>query len=450
MTYLAPRQGMFALVILISFCLQLLFFVLSTEYQTQQNYQAATANMVLELGKEAALPLANNDRVSLSVLASRYQDNPAVSYVGIYDAKGALLVPVGDDVSTEGVSHQVTSGETVLGQVVIKAVPTSGTSIIGDYWLFVLAILVVHVLLWMLYGYIARPDEKTLQHIRQDVQDTLLAQGLLSTQTPTAPKPDIPPSTQAPTHHSADTSKPKLTVKQLLQTQGLGAVQPTGNSDSAKDGLLATQEKDDETTSKPSVAAETAVVQVMFIDKEEMLGLLAQEQKDAYIALCNQLLERCIKQTLAHPKLSGVVLERAEPFDAQKDTPCYAIYLTKTYQQAPMVMAAAMLAKLIPILNDVVYEKHRELSYFALPMKAIASDAKRAQAGLSVLDKHQQASLILMDVQQLAEVGQFISAERLKNPVSIFERESAVLTAVSEVMAQRLLTLRNQVLLAEE
>ena len=154
MTFLAPRQGLFAAIILISLCLHTLFFVVSEEREIKDEQRAVAEKSVALLAQELKVPLATNDRISMSVVADKYVKESQVSFVGIYDAKDQLLVPVGSD-NDSGVAlrESVVSGSDALGSVVVKAADVSRAEIISKHWLFLLGALGLHAKLRMLYDY---------------------------------------------------------------------------------------------------------------------------------------------------------------------------------------------------------------------------------------------------------------------------------------------------------
>ena len=94
MNQLAPRQGIFAVILLISFCLHLVALMLSSEKQQYDARSAKAEQIVQQLSQEAITALSNQDRISLSVLANRYQIDPDVARMVITDPSKHVLVPV--------------------------------------------------------------------------------------------------------------------------------------------------------------------------------------------------------------------------------------------------------------------------------------------------------------------------------------------------------------------
>ena len=173
MTYLAPRQGLFAIILLVSFCLQTLLLVISTDQQLSNSRAQKGEQMVAQLIDEARLSLENKDRVSLSVIANRYTSEQDVTRILIKDNNGDILVPVGNAPMQQGdtISQIATKGDAVIGSVALTLKDISKGEIIAMQWPFVIGTMVLHLLLWLLYSYIARPTREQINAISRDIQD---------------------------------------------------------------------------------------------------------------------------------------------------------------------------------------------------------------------------------------------------------------------------------------
>lgn len=173
MTYLAPRQGLFAIIILISFFLQTLLLVISTDQQLTKIREQKGQQMVAQLIDEARLSLENKDRVSLSVIANRYTSEQDVARILIKDNNDELLVPVGNAPMQQGdtIEQMATKGDAVIGSVALTLKDISKGEIITMQWPFVIGSLILHLFLWLLYGYVARPTKEQINALSRDIQD---------------------------------------------------------------------------------------------------------------------------------------------------------------------------------------------------------------------------------------------------------------------------------------
>lgn len=95
MTYLAPRQGIFAAIVLTSLVLHLLFFAISTERSIAAQNQAVVDRSIATLSQELAAPLSAYDRVSMSVIMEPYAKEEAIGYVGCMIAKAVSWCRLG-------------------------------------------------------------------------------------------------------------------------------------------------------------------------------------------------------------------------------------------------------------------------------------------------------------------------------------------------------------------
>lgn len=173
MTYLAPRQGLFAIILLVSFCLQTLLLVISTDQQLSKSRALKGEQMVAQLIDEARLSLENKDRVSLSVIANRYTSEQDVTRILIKDNNDDILVPVGNAPMQQGdtIRQIATNGDAVIGSVSLTLKDISKGEIIAMQWPFVIGTMLLHLLLWLIYGYLARPTKEQINALSRDVED---------------------------------------------------------------------------------------------------------------------------------------------------------------------------------------------------------------------------------------------------------------------------------------
>lgn len=426
MTFLAPRQGLFAVFILVSLCLHTLFFVLSQERENKDRYRASAEQSIAELVQELKAPLANNDRISMSVLADKYAKDYDLSFVGIYDAKNALLVPVGSESDTGiALKESVVSGNDALGSVVVKTPSISRAKIISEHWLFLLGALALHMILWLVYGYIARPTRELKDGIAKKVRLELLDKGLLVQQ------PAAQPSV------SADEMSEDVVVKDKTMPSVKSFLQKAKMQDEAQ--------ADDTQTGSRSVIEPTAgsyMVQVLFEDPHQLLSTVSHDNKAAYFALCDQLLDKSLQELLDLPLLAGVNAEVVKHYD---DKGAKIVIDGEDY--AKKATAAVFLSKLMLMLNQAVYDKHREIRRPAWQIRTTVSGMEYADVVLGLTNKRKETPLILIDEQAQEEVKVYAELVRLDSPKSIHERESRSLASVSKATAERLRKAMEKVLL---
>ena len=535
MTYLAPRQGLFAIIILISFCLQTLLLVLSTEQQLEKSRVQKGEQMVSQLINEASLALQNKDRVSLSVIAGRYTSEQDVAKLVIKDANDDLLVPLGNAPMQQGktIRQVATKGDAVIGSVALTLKPTSKGEIIASQWPFVIGSLLLHLFLWLLYGYVARPTKAQINALSRDIHEYYRnhykpavmqtrpqspeEQALAEMGSP-AEEWDANPIPAEPNLHPESTAKKRWSLfarteetdyqtientradtnetspaNLAAQSNGVDPAQPNiqqalneyihthqqgpsaqvpsgathGNQSQTNTSTMATNSEEDQansgaathtqntqgassfTSQQAALSANRVVeivdVRIIYDDKYHLLDKLAPETAEPYFILCSQLLNQAINELLKQPLLHGISLINEPRFDHSG-----ALVVFKAdNSHSKVALAGAMLGKLYIMLNQIIYDKHRELSRFALPVKVGISDDKQARPLNQLLKTvgRRDEMLMLFPKSGFKQVGNHMQVRNLQNPTTVYERESAFFDGTNEAMMQRLIDVRNAVLL---
>lgn len=430
MTYFAPRQGLFAVVILLSLSLHLLFFVLGQNHRLTEQYQQIAENNANIIAQEVAIAMQAKDRVSLSVIANRYAQDDNVDFIGIYDTKDTLLVPIGKQTDHHIIAHvPITVDNQVLGSVGVQTKAVNRSLIISDNWLYLISVLVLHFIIYLVYGYIARPSANMLKKITEDVRLRLLASGIVSE--------------EQQMHHIAPAS---LVAAPPLDKE---------HNDKTTDDNHTTAQKTD--NSSPPVVNDTlppaedlpfislVAVQIRFEDPDDLLSAVSHHTKSTYFNLCNQILVKAVQELLKLPVLSGVSLHSLNDYDDNGTT----VLLKADNRHAKATTAGVMLARLIVMLNQIVYDKHRELKRFCLTTRGMVSDFEHQKEIVAVSKNHRERVLILIPEAGIIEAKSYVNFERLSKPRTALERQSYYLKLVSESTLQRLFQVRDAVLLSE-
>ena len=446
MTYLAPRQGLFAIIILVSFCLQTLLLVISTDQQLTKNREQKGEQIIAQLLDESRLSLENKDRVGLSVIANRYTSEQDIASLVIKDGKGEVLVPVGNAPMQQGITltQIATEGDAVIGSVALTLKDISKGEIIAMQWPFVIGSLIFHLLLWVAYGYIARPTKEQINALSRDIDnfrrhnfgaaDDSISGGRLSHTT----------VEEGQAVHSE--------VDNFLQTQHTHEqnVPSFIKNSSASSSDKAYNKIDEKNAVTPKVAKLSATrafdsvsVQIMFHDEYRMLERLTPEMRDPYLALCTQLFNQALTELLKQPLLSGVSAVNSPVFD--EHGACTVLKANGSH--AKVALAGVMLAKLYLMLNKIIHDKHIELSRFALPAKAGVSDQELAMKQLLKTVGRKEQLLILVPNAGLKQIGNHVQVQSIKRPTTVYERECAVFDGGNAAMMERLADVRDAVLM---
>lgn len=425
MTYSAPHQGLFAIVIIISMALHLLFLVLSQEHKQLMRYADIAEYESVQISDELSAPMSAHDTVSISVIAGRYLQKEMVSFIGIYDTNDIPIVSVGEQsqVGKQG-KQSVTAGNQVLGSVVVQTPDVSRAKIIADHKLFIFAIFVLHVMVWVMYTYLARPPKELQDEISQDVRARLLTAGILPT---------------------ADTSVPIISMVDDGAETSTPASAP--NQATAK-SKLTDMLRSDNTTSVDveDIAADSIIITtIRFDDRYQLLNTVGHHTKSAYFALCNQLLDKAVEELLKLPVLSGVSVYRLNHYNDKGAN----VLLQADNSHAKAATAAVMLAKLMLMLNHIVYDKHRELKRFCLPIRTAVSGMDNQGDIFAMMRRHSYDLLILLSESEQSQVLNYAELDKLPNPTTLPEQKCRYLGKVSATTAERLEHIRNVVLLSD-
>lgn len=499
MTYLAPRQGLFAIILLVSFCLQTLLLVISTDQQLTNSRAQKGEQMVAQLIDEARLSLENKDRVSLSVIANRYTSEQDVTRILIKDNNSDILVPVGNAPMQQGdtITQIATKGDAVIGSVALTLKDISKGEIIAMQWPFVIGSMLLHLLLWLIYGYIARPTREQINALSRDIQDLHREQYrpidqrefqrgyerdfARGDETETESTSTDFDSATSGTMSNANNKNPntrKLDLPRKLgihsavnqyvrgqqgQNSELDATHDTtdndtsnAGTDSIQDEVAAANANVNNDSNKSNSAArlsatrpfDSVSVQIVFHDEFNMLERLAPSQRLPYLALCTQLLNQAVTELLKQPLLLGVSALNQPHFD---ETGTY-VMLKADNSHAKVALAGVMLGKLYLMLNKIIHDKHIELSRFALPAKAGVSDNAQVEAMSHLLESvgKKEQMLILLPNAGLKQISHHVQVQSIMRPTTVYERECAIFNGGNDAMIQRLADVRNAVLMIEE
>lgn len=458
MTHLAPRQGLFAVVILASFCLHLLIFVITGTNQETTRATTHATHLAKSLAQELTLPLAINDPVGASVIASRHSTDPAIAFIGVYDGANKLIAPIGNqDIGTLVVEQPINNGMSI-GKVIVKPKPISKSEVFLSYWVYLFCVLILHALIWFLYNHLARPDESYEQHIYHEVRKKLIASGI-PLEDDTASQPVIPPSQVLPSADSINPVHAYPSQESDKKRSFGGLFDKLKTKDGSKEVneletmVQAKNPPTEETfsyyTPSPAKAGDTLYIQLAFVDDNHLFNILEDSAKNTYLALCNQLLDKTTNKVLSRPLLAGVRLESIQHFEEQDGQWLACIKIVRSNNYARLFLAGAMIAKLLPTIHQFVYEKHRDMGMFALPIKAIVSDETRKEGALTLLQKRSEPSLLLLSNEDSNQVVSHFGLARHKEATNLYEKECRIITNPNDDMLKQMTELRNTILVQD-
>ena len=450
MNHLAPRQGKFAIILLVSFCLHLLMLVFSTE-KSQYEYRTNKGEKIVEqLGKEAMVGIANQNRISLSVLANRYQVDEDVAKLVITDPNNHTLVQTGQAQNDTGqvIDKPIIQNNQVLGHAIITMKAVSKGEIVSSQWLFILGSAILHGFLWLIYGYVARPTNEQLEQLGEKIQQRIvMARGQL-TNLPSRNATEV--THDSTVHHQdVDTQNPTTSIKEFLTS-----------NDAAEPSLVTESSAPINTSVQPPVThaftdstqQQDIKIQIHFHDQYNLLKRVAPEIANPYFQLCDQLLMRAyqsllvLDNSLLNRYIKDVTISEAPRFNANGAV----IHLKGKPEQLPL--AAVLLSKLLIILNQVVYEKHRELSRFALPMTIGTSLSQQFMDVQKLMVNHakEDGLLLLYPKPLLKTLDGKVQFKNITHPTTVAERQMVWYNGLSETLMTELIAKRDEILTATD
>lgn len=504
MTYTAPRQGLFAIIILISFILHSVLMVFSLEQQLNANREHKAKQLISELAETTGVALYQDDRVSLSVIADRLGNDIDVTRLTLLDNAGNILVQTGNAPLQAGITHHkpVLLQNNKVGDVELTIKRTSKGEMVKTLWPFELGALIVHLLIWLLYGHIARPTKGQLQRLSRDIHDYYVLHydmasndmanndmannqqhggvhfsyddrhdGTPNTDNNTANPSDDESSPPAHDHVYDDISsqvsrflkrgqfKPntqKDTDQNSPPTDNPSAnkAQPSSGQDSTKHQThqqnLVNPNGAKQTRHIPTNTDTPIVVAFMFADEHRLLSKLSPQIAQPYLTLCNDLLQTASLELLRQPSFQGVQLQSLEHF-AINHPARITLNVKQGFDNAnsKLAQASVMLAMLCMMLNKIIFDRHRELKRFALPINATIAHTEQSDGIVHLLkgrfQEHQ--TYVLLPTQELTQIQQRIQLTQLNNPKSVYERECRRIIGADDDTINRLTSLRNDIML---
>ncbi len=204
----APRQGLFASLLTISFALHTFLLVLATTHQLNENRASQGQLITSQLVTDSLSELEPANTVSLALLADRYATNPSIASIRILNTNNQVLATGGLAKTRQGevFVRDALQNEKKVGTIEVTLVKPSIGEILRTQWMAILSSLFIHALLWLAYRAIARPsrseylarinNESRLKHeiqnltqaLEQEKHNTALAIAQAQQQAKAAPK----------------------------------------------------------------------------------------------------------------------------------------------------------------------------------------------------------------------------------------------------------------------
>lgn len=409
----APRQGLFASLLILSFGLHTVLMVLASsgflsDYRASQG-EALTRQLVSDSINDLNPP----NPIALALLANRYATNPGIASLRILDSRDQVLATGGANKTRDGDRYvrDALINDQKVGRVEVTLLKPSIGEQLRNIWLPLLLSGLLHGLLWLAYRLIARPTrseyratlehEAGLQHEIQRLADALEQE-----------------------KHQASLA--------IAQAQQLYKPRPF---DGPADINIKPQDE------------QHVYLSIQFHDPKQLLGTVNQLTAQNYFNMAQLFLTHTLKRCLADFDLNEQDIEIIQPFFDDGALVC-------TNNLKPVTIRALIqIAVVFQLLSDAMYKRYREDRRFALQTRlaiaeqvpAMQLDARKSAIRLAqYLGGKNMAIYLSKPV--FKDFRHHYDLEALPHPSSALTRDAFLLKGLSEEQAAHVQQLRDDIL----
>ncbi len=390
----APRQGLFASLLIISFAVHVTLMIHATNHQLSNTRAIQGELMTRQLADDSLAMLAPVDTVSLALMSNRYASRPDVSALKIMAADGRVLTTSGRAPTRSGevFNKKIKLDQQPIGTVELTLIKPSIGELIRMQWPPILLSLLVHALLWLLYRVVARPTRREyLESLarEQQLQEQMVALKL----------------------HAEQAQKNAMMAQAMANPAVLPKADVKAQDNSAVPGQ------------------EDFILIIDFVDPKQLLGTLSPGLARPYFNLCQTLLEQAIaqnKQQFAPQPIDYQIIQNFNETGAVISAPV---------NQSNSVLFLTQLGKLFNLLTKVVYQRHREIKRFALHTRAAIAEPQADQGAQVLAERligHMEANQLAVHVsdEQVLALQLHFELSPLDNPTDAQTREAVVISAM--------------------
>ena len=415
----APRQGLFASLLIVSFALHTFLLVIATTHQLNENRASQGQLMTSQLVADSLSELEPANTVSLALVANRYATNPSVASIRILDANKQVLATSGMAKTRQGevFVRDALQNEKKVGTVEITLIQPSIGEILRTQWLAILASLFIHFLIWLAYRAIARPTRS--EYLARINQENHL-------------KHEIQRLTQALVLEKQNT------VTLVAQAQQQAKAQPKPR----------TEKKPAEQTQLDHA---TLALNIQFYDPKQLLSSVNQSVSVPYFKLCQLFLDKSIDLCSRHYQMDASHIHVVQQFNAEGAT------LSTTLEKPHALECLMMVGAVFQLLAEVLYKRYREDKRFALQTRgAVASAVDAMQLDAIEASKrltqhlHAKEAALHLSHDQLKTIQNSYELVAMPNPSSILTRHAFMINGMNEQCAMVAQNLRTEILMGKK
>ena len=409
----APRQGLFASLLIVSFAFHTFLLVLATTHQLNENRANQGQLMTSQLVTDSLSELEPANTVSLALLVNRYATNPSIASIRILDAKNQVLATGGQSRTREGevFVRDAIINEKKVGTIEITLIKPSIGEILRTQWLAILLSLLVHGLLWLAYRAIARPSRSeylarinNVSRLKHELQ--LLTQAL-----------------EQEKHQTA------LALAQAQQ-QPKPVMSPKANK--------AIEQSQDQNN---------IALNIQFYDPKQLLDTVTQSVSVPYFSLCQIFLNKSIELCVQHYKLNRSDIQTVQPFHEDGAT----LSIAANTPNAAACMA--MIGTVFQLLSEVLYKRYREEKRFVLQTRSGLSTAVEAMqlSAVQAAERlvHQlsaRENAVHLPNELLDQLSAHYELVSMPNPTNVLMRHAFMINGMDSQSAELAQSLRTEIL----
>ncbi|MCU4639928.1 hypothetical protein [Acinetobacter courvalinii] len=415
----APRQGLFASLLIVSFALHTFLLVIATTHQLNENRASQGQLMTSQLVADTLSELEPANTVSLALVANRYATNPSVASIRILDANKQVLATSGMSKTRQGevFVRDALQNEKKVGTVEITLIQPSIGEILRTQWLAILVSLFIHGLIWLAYRAIARPTRS--EYLARINQENHL-------------KHEIQRLTQALALEKQNTVTLVAQAQQQAKAQSKARVEKRPAE---------TVQLDDQ----------ALALNIQFYDPKQLLNSVNQSVSVPYFKLCQLFLDKSIDLCAKHYQIDAAKIQVTQEFDSEGAT------LTTNTEHAQALECLMMVGAVFQLLSDVLYKRYREDKRFALQTRgavagavdAMQLDAVEAAKRLTQ-HLHAKEAALHLNHDQLKTIQNNYELVAMPNPSNIMTRHAFMINGMNETCATVAQTLRTEILMGKK
>ncbi|MFH4156982.1 hypothetical protein [Acinetobacter bereziniae] len=411
----APRQGLFASLLIVSFAFHTFLLVVATTHQLNENRASQGQLMTSQLVTDSLSELEPANTVSLALLANRYATNPSVASIRILDAKKQVLATSGMAKTRQGevFVRDALQNEKKVGTIEITLIKPSIGEILRTQWLAILVSLLIHAFLWLAYRAIARPtrseylarinNEARLKHEIQQLTEAL----------------------------EAEKANRTLAIAQAQQ-QAQNKVKPEPK-------VAVTSAVDDD--------QEILALNIQYYDPKQLMNTVNQSVSVPYFNLCQIFLNKSIELCAQHFKLNSKDFVIHQAFNQ------HGASLSIDAEKPDAAQSILMIGSVFQLLSEVLYKRYREDKRFVLQtrcavttsVEAMQLDAKHAAERLVNHLIAKEMALYLSN-DQLKHIGDCYQLVALPNPTNVLTRHAFMINGMNNECAELAQNIRTEIL----